>query len=228
MNNGGLTKIDKGGMGHTGVHQQRYNSIVAKRRSPSPGHKDAPTFYYQSDGSGRDSYILMDNGGLRPEYDKYNKRQEVVFVNSLRNNQKSPIKYFKEPGDQAEITTYLNWQSKNAKWNAKKNGAKVNDVTHRLTTCSKSPRRMEGDNFETGPPSRIMTDFVNSIENQNDLYNMITQKKLMTMQNKNHNRTFAQNKSTGGVKIKKDLVQSQTPIKITNDLVDIQNQNYSL
>ena len=103
-----MTSVLKGGLGHQGVHLNRYNSIVTQRRSPSPS-KNAPTFYYQSDGSGRDSYVLMDNGGLRPEYDKYNKTNHEIFMNSLRSAKKSPLKYFREEGDKADITTYLNW-----------------------------------------------------------------------------------------------------------------------
>lgn len=65
-----------------------------------------------SDGSGRDSYVLMDNGGSRPEYDKYNKSSEAVFISSLRSGKKSPLKYFRDGlKDKADITTYLNWQS---------------------------------------------------------------------------------------------------------------------
>ena len=44
MANGGLNRIDKVGMGHTGVHFYKYNSTVT-RRSPSP-RKEATTFYY--------------------------------------------------------------------------------------------------------------------------------------------------------------------------------------
>ena len=77
MNNGGLTHVDKNGMCNAGVHQRRFNNFSTKvdevRKSRSPPHREASTFYYASDGTGRDSYVLMDNGGLRPEYEKYNK-----------------------------------------------------------------------------------------------------------------------------------------------------------
>jgi len=54
----------------------------------------------------------MDNGGLRPEYDKYNKSPQKIFTSSLRSNEKSPLKYFKDHfKDRADITSYLNWQS---------------------------------------------------------------------------------------------------------------------
>ena len=67
--NGGLTHVNKRSLGHQGVHFGRYGPSP-RRVSPSP-HKEATTFYYQSDGTGRDSYVLMDNGGLRPEYEKH-------------------------------------------------------------------------------------------------------------------------------------------------------------
>jgi hypothetical protein len=67
LNTGGLNKVDKPKMGHTGVHQRQYNRPNPQARSTTP-RKEATTFYYQSDGSGRDSYVLKHNGGLRHEY----------------------------------------------------------------------------------------------------------------------------------------------------------------
>ena len=109
-------------MGHTGIHFSRYNSTVYRKPSPSPG-REATTFYYMSDGSGRDSYVLMDNGGLRREYNRYNKSPEAIFRDSLRNFNKSPVKYLKDPiKDKADITTYMNWASlQGKKINAKNN-----------------------------------------------------------------------------------------------------------
>ena len=82
-------------MGHTGFHHQKYNSNVARRSSPSPS-KEASTFYYQSDGSGRDSYVLKNNGGLRWEYNVRNSGDNI-FKDSLRSDRKSPLKYFQDP-----------------------------------------------------------------------------------------------------------------------------------
>ena len=84
--NGGLNRVDKVGMGHTGVHFYKYNNPVTSRRSPSPT-KEATTFYYQSDGSGRDSYVLKNNGGLRFEYD-VRQSGDRVFKDSLRSDPK--------------------------------------------------------------------------------------------------------------------------------------------
>lgn len=112
INNGGLTKSDKGCLGNQGYHFARYNSNVSKRPLPGPANKPCPTFYYKSDGSGRDSYVLMDNGGMRPEYDKHHPNNDKIFTRSLRCSPKSQVKYFRDHNDKADITTYLNWKSK--------------------------------------------------------------------------------------------------------------------
>ena len=81
LNNGGFNKLDKPNMGNTGIQMKQYNSSVTKRQVPT-ACKDATTFYYQSDGSGRDSYVLKDNGGLRFDYN--NKKDDRIFRDSLR------------------------------------------------------------------------------------------------------------------------------------------------
>lgn len=136
---GGLTSNQKGGLGNTGVHLQRYNTSVTRRRiSPSP-NKDPSTHYYQSDGSGRDSYVLMDNGGLRPEYEKYNKTSEKIFFGSLRTGVKSPLRYFKDQyRDKADITTYMNWGSAQSNRINAKHAKIQRDLVKRLTG-SRSP-----------------------------------------------------------------------------------------
>ena len=109
MNNGGLNHTDKLGMGHRGIHFARYNSNV-QRKSPSPS-KAPPTHYYMSDGSGRDGYILKNNGGSRQEY-KSREMGDHVFYDSLRSGQRSPLRHQFDPeNDRAEITSYLNWPS---------------------------------------------------------------------------------------------------------------------
>jgi len=58
----------------------------------------------------------MDNGGYRPEYDKYHKSNQKIFENSLRSSKQSPLRYFKDSiYDRADITNYLNWKSTYAK-----------------------------------------------------------------------------------------------------------------
>lgn len=83
---------------------------MQERSSPSP-RKEPVTHYYMSDGTGRDSYVLEHNGGSRPEYNKNFKSPDVIFGSSLRSGRKSPLKYFKNHHDIADITTYLNWKS---------------------------------------------------------------------------------------------------------------------
>ena len=74
-------------MGHTGVQLRQYNSTVSPRPKITPG-KAASTFYYQSDGTGRDSYVLKHNGGLRFEY-SCKQNGDRVFKDSLRSDMKS-------------------------------------------------------------------------------------------------------------------------------------------
>lgn len=76
-------------------------------RSPN---KEATTFYYQSDGSGRDSYVLKNNGGLRMEYTS-KQSGDRIFRSSLRDgSDKSNVQYFRNRNS-SDITNYLNWQS---------------------------------------------------------------------------------------------------------------------
>ena len=100
-NNGGMCKVDKEALGHAGVHLRQYNSTVTRRQMSSP-RKEASTFYYQSDGSGRDTYVLKDNGGLRYEYN--NKTfGDRIFRSTLRSDNKSPLPTFR-PKDGSDIT----------------------------------------------------------------------------------------------------------------------------
>ena len=64
---GGLDKFYT----NQGCHQVRHSS-----------HKDAVAFRYFGDGSGRDSYVIGDNGGLIPKY--VSKGAQKEFLNSLR------------------------------------------------------------------------------------------------------------------------------------------------
>lgn len=112
QNNGGLNRVDKIGMQmHHGVQLKQYNqSNGPPKGSPSP-KKEPTTFYYQSDGTGRDSYVLKHNGGYRPEYNVKDSGDRL-FKNTLRNNTKSPLKHFQDPvKDRADFSNYQNWQS---------------------------------------------------------------------------------------------------------------------
>ena len=122
-------------MGHRGIHFARYNSNV-QRKSPSP-HKPPPTHYYMSDGSGRDSYVLKNNGGSRQEY-KSRELGDHVFYDSLRSDQRSPLRHFVDPeNDRAEITSYLNWPSIEGKAVRSKRIKLQTDLIQRLTNKQK-------------------------------------------------------------------------------------------
>lgn len=151
MANGGLTREPKKGLGHHGVHFNRYNSNVMKKASPSP-NREALTFYYQSDGSGRDSYVLMDNGGLRREFSRHNKPSEALFRCSLRSSEKSPVKYLRDPvTDSADITTYRNWLDGRGQAVARKHNKIQKALIQRLTQSRSSAHniiRIVGSNEE--------------------------------------------------------------------------------
>ena len=87
----------------------------------------------------------MDNGGLRPEYDRYNKNQLATFYSGLRKNEKSPVKYLKDPlKDRADITSYLNWPSMRARLESIKTSQAQATLVDRLHTSSPkgSPKRV--------------------------------------------------------------------------------------
>jgi hypothetical protein len=84
----------------------------------------------------------MDNGGLRPEYHRHNPSVEKIFHNSLRNSVKSKVRYFQdEYRDKADMTTYMNWGSAQAKQINAKHARIQRDLVKRLTqkTVTKSP-----------------------------------------------------------------------------------------
>lgn len=76
LNNGGLTSLDKPNM----MKRPFKNTIINKNLSPL---KEAVAFTYHSDGSGRDSYVIQNSGGLVCDYG-VSRKSEIVFKNSLR------------------------------------------------------------------------------------------------------------------------------------------------
>lgn len=106
INNGGLNRVDKQNLGHTGVHLKQYNVSVTARDKPTP-RKEPTTFYYQSDGTGRDSYVLKNNGGYRMEYD-LRTSGDRIFKDSLRNSERAVVNA-QSMQNPSNITNYLNW-----------------------------------------------------------------------------------------------------------------------
>ena len=59
-----------------------------------PGSKGAVGFKYYGDGTGRDSYVVVDSGGLIPKYS--NKGPNSTFYNSLRQPDPKNQSYVKQ------------------------------------------------------------------------------------------------------------------------------------
>ena len=81
IQNGGLTKIERKGMQN---NRFTYNDVKAcylpsSQKSP---RKEATSFTYQSDGSGRDSYVLQNSGGLVNDFKGLG--HEKFFHSTLR------------------------------------------------------------------------------------------------------------------------------------------------
>ena len=79
VNNGGLTSVEKPNMMNRPFRNTFQNRIHA---SPL---KEAVSFTYHSDGSGRDSYVISNSGGLVNDYGSSH-RHDVRFKNNLRQN----------------------------------------------------------------------------------------------------------------------------------------------
>lgn len=106
LNNGGLTRLDKGHM------MQTKKFGPGRDGSPKP-FKPTPPFKYISDGSGRDSYVIKNSGGLVNEFK--GGAADKVFLSSLRDSVKSNVRSSVEAWRGPEITDYLNWQTPKAK-----------------------------------------------------------------------------------------------------------------
>ena len=109
-NNGTLNSVNKRGMmAHHGVHLKKYNNSNGPvKPTPSPV-KEPMTFYYQSDGTGRDSYVLSNNGGYRPEFN-IKVSGDRFFKSSLRTYTRSPNRSIASPVQElANFDTYQKW-----------------------------------------------------------------------------------------------------------------------
>lgn len=79
VSNGGLTNVDKKYM-----MSRPFRNTFQNRIHASP-LKDAVSFTYHSDGTGRDSYVISNSGGLVNDYGGSH-RQDVRFKAHLRHN----------------------------------------------------------------------------------------------------------------------------------------------
>ena len=106
MNNGGLTTDDKKFF----IRESFRNTL--RDHGPKP-QKDAVSFKYHADGTGRDSYVISNSGGLISDY-KGSRRADILFKANLRHQVKPVLPSLKTPNAMrsVDITHYLNWPSK--------------------------------------------------------------------------------------------------------------------
>ena len=71
--------------------------------------KPSKPINYRSDGTGRDSYVIQNSGGLVSDYRSIPVEQN--FKSSLRFNPQSPLKVSSDKPWGAEITDFLNWRT---------------------------------------------------------------------------------------------------------------------
>ena len=82
LNNGGLTREPKKNM--------MLKAVIKSSRDLRPiVSKPTPTFKYRSDGTGRDSYVLKNSGGLVQDFRI--SKADNVFASMLRTND-SPVR----------------------------------------------------------------------------------------------------------------------------------------
>lgn len=99
-----------------------------QKRDLSPKLEAMPINYH-SDGTGRDSYVVANAGGLVCDYFGTGKA-DVNFVNSLRQINRSVMPNHYDPAD---ITNYVGYLDPKARRQLQESAKKVQDVTRRLS-----------------------------------------------------------------------------------------------
>jgi hypothetical protein len=122
-NNGGLANIDKVGM----LSRPYRNTLRNRNHSPQ---KEPLPVYYHSDGSGRDSYVVNNAGGLATDYGSSH-RPDVNFLQSLR---QSPKLVMPQQYDPSDMTGYMGWVDNRNKKILLSNARVAYDVTKRLSS----------------------------------------------------------------------------------------------
>lgn len=133
LNNGGLTSTDKPHM----MKRPFLNTNVNRNLSPL---KEAVSFTYHSDGSGRDSYVVQNSGGLVADYGA-SRKSEIVFKNSLRRQTYDVLPNTINQPYKSDITNYLNWVTPKVKASLLLKQKVVSDVTSRLSPTKQHSRR---------------------------------------------------------------------------------------
>ena len=131
LNNGGLASNDKPAMMRRPFRNTNQGDNLNSPR------KEAKTLKYTSDGTGRDSYVLAHSGGLVCDYNY--KRPDEAFKGWLRAQDRSMVPHVSSTSNgffsnhQANITTYLNWPSNQARKQGSRNAKVAQNVTKRLS-----------------------------------------------------------------------------------------------
>lgn len=158
-------------MGHHGVQLKQYNNSNGPNYQPAPSPvKEPTTFYYQSDGTGRDSYVLQNNGGYRPEFN-IKVSGDRLFMSSLRAYTKSPVRSINSPvSELANFDTYQNWQSVVGKHVNKKHAKLQRDLIMRLSKGS--PERETTINYIMNTPdgSGVIKKSISSFQGAREPY----------------------------------------------------------
>ena len=98
--------------------------------------KEAPAFKYISDGSGRDSYILYNSGGLQQTY----RSGSTIFKESLRHSESQNSRRASPRQGPSDSTLYQNWYAPYERKVVMKSASIQKEAIRRLT---RSPREVE-------------------------------------------------------------------------------------
>ena len=137
---GGLIGKDK-----VGMERRAFKNTAFNRDTFNSPLKHTMPVNYHADGTGRDTYVVSNSGGLALDFHG-SSRSDVNFLAGLRkqSNRNLPTKY-----DAGDITNYVGYQDPRNKCLFQEAARKVDEVTYRL---SKSPERRRSRDRECTSP----------------------------------------------------------------------------
>jgi len=93
---------------------------------------------YKSDGTGRDSYVVSNNGGLVADFRC--RKPDVIFQSGLRQHYLSPLRNPNERWRGPDGTDYLNWIRPQDRVGMTKAAIKQKELTKRLSPPKYGPK----------------------------------------------------------------------------------------
>ena len=117
--------------------------------NPRP-FKPAPSHVYRSDGTGRDSYVIQNNGGLVADF-RCNK-SDVLFRGGLRQHLTSPVRNSNDRWRGPDSTDYLNWMTPKDQTAIRKAARKQQELVQRLSPHKQHTKYT--DFTQLSPPSQ--------------------------------------------------------------------------